>query len=68
MVFLSAFTTKAAVFTRCWSGFPGAEQMLVPIGLYMVFYGIIYALLGERHAAHPGVLDREPGGFHGLRA
>ncbi|MCB1739472.1 MAG: Na+/H+ antiporter subunit D, partial [Gammaproteobacteria bacterium] len=42
-VFLSAFTTKTAVFTLL-VGFPGAD-ILVPIGLYMVFYGIIYALL-----------------------
>jgi multicomponent Na+:H+ antiporter subunit D len=43
MVFLSAFTTKTAVFALL-VGFPGAD-ILVPIGLYMVFYGIIYALL-----------------------
>jgi multicomponent Na+:H+ antiporter subunit D len=43
MVFLSAFTTKTAVFALL-VGFPGAE-ILLPIGLYMVFYGIIYALL-----------------------
>jgi len=42
-VFLSAFTTKTAVYTLL-VGFPGAD-ILVPIGLYMVFYGIIYALL-----------------------
>ena len=42
-VFLSAFTTKTAVFTLL-VGFPGTE-ILIPIGLYMVFYGIIYALL-----------------------
>lgn len=42
-VFLSAFTTKTAVFALL-VGFPGTE-ILVPIGLYMVFYGIIYALL-----------------------
>jgi multicomponent Na+:H+ antiporter subunit D len=42
-VFLSAFTTKTAVYALL-VGFPGAE-ILVPIGLYMVFYGIIYALL-----------------------
>ena len=42
-VFLSAFTTKTAVFALL-VGFPGAA-ILVPIGLYMVFYGIIYALL-----------------------
>lgn len=43
MVFLSAFTTKTAVFALL-VGFPGAE-ILIYIGLYMVFYGIIYALL-----------------------
>ena len=43
MVFLSAFTTKTAVYVLL-RGFPGAE-ILVFVGLYMVFYGIIYALL-----------------------
>ena len=43
MVFLSAFTTKTAVFALL-VGFPGTA-ILIPIGLYMVFYGIIYALL-----------------------
>ncbi len=42
-VFLSAFTTKTAVFALL-VGFPGTE-ILIWIGLYMVFYGIIYALL-----------------------
>ena len=42
-VFLSAFTTKTAVYVLM-RGFPGAEA-LVFIGLYMIFYGIIYALL-----------------------
>ena len=41
-VYLSAFTTKAAVFVLL-SVFPG-EIVLVPVGLYMIFYGIIYAL------------------------
>ncbi|MBX6322887.1 MAG: Na(+)/H(+) antiporter subunit D, partial [Rhodospirillaceae bacterium] len=42
-VFLSAFTTKAAVYAllRAFAG----EDLLVWIGLYMAFYGIIYALL-----------------------
>ncbi len=42
-VFLSAFTTKTAVYVllRC---FPGNE-ILIWVGLYMVFYGIVYALL-----------------------
>jgi multicomponent Na+:H+ antiporter subunit D len=43
MVFLSAFTTKIAVYALM-RGFPGAEP-LIYIGLYMVFYGIVYALL-----------------------
>jgi multicomponent Na+:H+ antiporter subunit D len=42
-VFLSAFTTKTAVYVLL-VGFPGAE-ILLWIGLYMVFYGILYALL-----------------------
>jgi len=42
-VFLSAFTTKAAVYVLI-AGFAGAK-ILVFLGLYMVFYGIIYALL-----------------------
>lgn len=42
-VFLSAFTTKTAVFVLI-VGFPGTD-ILIPIGLVMVFYGIIYALL-----------------------
>ena len=43
MVFLSAFTTKTAVYVLL-RGFPGTE-ILIPIGLYMVFYGIVYAIL-----------------------
>ena len=43
MVFLSAFTTKTAVYVLL-RGFPGAD-ILVFIGLYMIFYGIVYALL-----------------------
>jgi len=43
MVFLSAFTTKTAVFVLI-RGFAGTE-CLVWIGLFMVFYGIVYALL-----------------------
>jgi multicomponent Na+:H+ antiporter subunit D len=42
-VFLSAFTTKTAVLALILL-FPG-EQVLVWVGLYMIFYGIIYALL-----------------------
>ena len=42
-VFLSAFTTKTAVLALILL-FPG-EPALVGIGLFMVMYGIIYALL-----------------------
>ena len=42
-VFLSAFTTKAAVYVLL-RGFPGTE-VLVFIGIFMIFYGIIFALL-----------------------
>jgi len=42
-VFLSAFTTKTAVYVLL-RGFPGAE-ILVWVGIFMIFYGIIYALL-----------------------
>lgn len=42
-VFLSAFTTKTAVYTLI-RGFPGTE-LLIWVGLFMVFYGIVYALL-----------------------
>ncbi len=42
-VFLSAFTTKTAVLSLILL-FPG-QPLLIWIGLYMVFYGIIYALL-----------------------
>ena len=42
-VFLSAFTTKTAVLALILL-FPG-EPVLVGVGLYMIFYGIIYALL-----------------------
>ena len=43
MVFLSAFTTKTAVYVLL-RGFPGAD-ILIYLGLYMIFYGIVYALL-----------------------
>lgn len=42
-VFLSAFTTKTAVLALILL-FPG-QQILIWVGLYMIFYGIIYALL-----------------------
>lgn len=42
-VFLSAYTTKAAVLALILL-FPG-ESILIGVGLYMIFYGIIYALL-----------------------
>ena len=40
---MSAFTTKTAVYTLI-RGFPG-EPLLIWIGLFMVFYGIVFALL-----------------------
>jgi multicomponent Na+:H+ antiporter subunit D len=43
MVVLSAFTTKTAVYVLM-RGFPGAE-ILIWVGLFMVFYGIVYAIL-----------------------
>ena len=43
MVFLSAFTTKTAVYTLI-VGFPG-EEVLIWIGVYMVLWGVIYAIL-----------------------
>ena len=43
MVFLSAFTTKAAVYVLM-RGFAGTE-LLIWVGVFMIFYGIIYALL-----------------------
>ena len=42
-VFLSAFTTKTAVYALI-VGFPGSD-ILIWVGAYMIFYGIIYALL-----------------------
>jgi len=42
-VFLSAFTTKTAVLALILL-FPG-EPVLIGVGIYMIFYGIIYALL-----------------------
>ena len=42
-VFLSAFTTKTAVFVLL-SLFYGS-QILIYVGLFMIFYGIVYAIL-----------------------
>jgi multicomponent Na+:H+ antiporter subunit D len=42
-VFLSAFTTKAAVYTLA-RGFPGTE-LLVWAGVAMALYGVVYAVL-----------------------
>ncbi len=42
-VFLSAFTTKTAILTLILL-YPG-EPVLIGVGLFMVMYGIIYALL-----------------------
>ncbi|MFW6174916.1 MAG: Na(+)/H(+) antiporter subunit D, partial [Chloroflexota bacterium] len=43
MVFLSAFTTKTAVYTLA-RGFPGWEILLVA-GVIMALYGVVYAVL-----------------------
>ena len=43
MVFLSAFTTKTAVYVLL-RGFAGTE-LLIYVGVFMIFYGIVYALL-----------------------
>ncbi|ESR22760.1 Na(+)/H(+) antiporter subunit D [Lutibaculum baratangense] len=43
MVFLSAFTTKTAVYVLM-RGFPGAE-ILLWVGLFMACYGIVFAIL-----------------------
>ena len=64
-VFLSAFTTKTAVYVLI-RGFAGTE-LLIWVGLFMVFYGIGLRAARERHAAHPGLLDRQPGGLHDHR-
>ena len=42
-VFLSAFTTKTAVYFLI-RGYPGTE-LLIYIGIFMIFYGIVYAIL-----------------------
>ena len=42
-VFLSAFTTKTAVYALC-RGFAGTE-ILVPLGVIMSLYGVVYAVL-----------------------
>ena len=42
-VFLSTYTTKTAVYVLI-RGFPG-EEILIWVGLFMIFYGIIYAIL-----------------------
>jgi multicomponent Na+:H+ antiporter subunit D len=44
-VFLSAFTTKTAVFVLLVA-FPGTA-VLVPLGLAMIVYGAVYALLAD---------------------
>jgi len=43
MVVLSAFTTKTAVYVLLRT-FPGTE-LLIYVGLFMAFYGIVYAIL-----------------------
>ena len=45
MVFLSAFTTKTAVYCLI-RGFPG-EELLLWVGTWMILYGIVYAMLED---------------------
>jgi multicomponent Na+:H+ antiporter subunit D len=42
-VFLSAFTTKTAVYVLC-RGFPGME-LLLWLGVIMALYGVVYAII-----------------------
>ncbi len=42
-VFMCAFTTKTAVYALC-RGFAGT-QLLVPLGVIMALYGVVYAVL-----------------------
>ncbi len=42
-VFLSAFTTKTAVYALC-RGFPGMD-LLVVLGVIMSLYGVVYAII-----------------------
>ncbi len=44
-VFLSAYTTKTAVYVLL-RGFPGAE-ILIWLGAFMAFYGVIFAVLAN---------------------
>jgi len=44
-VFLSAFTTKTAIYTLA-RGFAGWE-ILVPVGVAMALYGVVYAVLAN---------------------
>jgi len=44
-VFLSAFTTKTAVFVLL-TAFPGVD-VLIPLGLAMIAYGALFALLAD---------------------
>ena len=44
-VFMCAFTTKTAVYALC-RGFAGME-ILIPLGVIMTLYGVIYALLSN---------------------
>jgi len=43
IVFMSAFTTKTAVYVLL-RGFSGTE-ILVPLGVFMALYGVVYAVL-----------------------
>ena len=65
MVFLSAYTTKTAVYVLM-RAFPGSE-VLVWAGVFMALYGVVYACARERHPSTAGVPHCEPGRVHGRR-
>jgi formate hydrogenlyase subunit 3/multisubunit Na+/H+ antiporter MnhD subunit len=41
---MCAFTTKTAVYALC-RGFAGMEILVVPLGVIMALYGVVYAVL-----------------------
>ena len=64
-VFLTAFTTKSAVYALI-RGFAGTE-LLVWLGAAMAVYGVVYAVLENDAQAAAGVPHHQPGGLHGVR-
>ncbi len=61
-VFMSAFTTKTAVYVLA-RAFPGTE-LLVWLGTIMALYGVIYAVLENDCRRLLGLSHRQPGGLH----